>query len=51
MEKVFYSDHYYVDILWDFEELLVHDENGNKRFDTTLTLKSCLKFVKDVKLV
>jgi hypothetical protein len=51
MEKVFYSDHYYIDLLWDIEEKLVKDESGNQCLRTTLELKTCLKFVKSVNLI
>lgn len=51
MEKVFYSDHYYVDILWDFEENLDKDENGKQIVVTSLKLKSNLQFTKNVALV
>ncbi len=48
MEKVFYSDHYYVDILYDFEEKL--DMNTGMP-NTTLTIKTDLVFVKKVAMI
>ena len=48
MEKVFYSDHYYVDILYDFDEQL----NGQTAAPTTtLTIKTDLVFVKKVAMI
>lgn len=47
MEKVFYSDHYYIDLLWHFDEQL--GDNGT--LDTTITLSCDLVFVKKVALI
>ena len=46
MEKVFYSEHYFVEILWIFDEQLV-----NKEQVTTLKLQCELKFIKNIPLV
>lgn len=46
MKKVFYSEHYYVDLLWDFDEVL---KDGKPH--TTLTISSSLVFVKNIPLV
>jgi hypothetical protein len=47
MQKVFYSDQYYVDILYSFEEQL--DENGQQ--NTTVEISCELTFIKKVALV
>ena len=41
MQKVFYSDQYYVDILWHFDEQLVQGE-----LETTISIACDLVFVK-----
>lgn len=48
MEKVFYSDHYYVEIFWDFDEQL---DEATGEISTTLSLSCELVFVKSVALV
>lgn len=47
MEKVFYSDHYYVDIFWNFNEKL----NDQGDFETTVSISCDLVFVKHVNLI
>ena len=46
MKKVFYSEHYYVDLLWNFDEIL---KDGHP--ETTISIQSSLVFVKNVPLV
>lgn len=48
MEKVFYSDHYYVDIFYDFDEQL--DPIAGEP-NTTVTIRTDLVFVKKVALI
>lgn len=47
MQKVFYCDHYYVEILYIFTEEL----DNEFRPVTTLLLQTNLKFVKNVQLI
>ena len=48
MEKVFYSDQYYVDILYDFDEQL---DELTRAPNTTVTIKTDLVFVKKVPMI
>jgi hypothetical protein len=48
MEKVFYSDHYYVDIFYDFDEQL---DPITGLPNTTVTIRTDLVFVKKVALI
>ncbi len=48
MEKIFYSDHYYVDIFYDFDEQL-DVETGQPV--TKVTIKTDLVFVKKVAMI
>ena len=47
MEKVFYSDHYYVDIFWHFDEQLT----PSGEVETTLNINCDLVFTKSVALI
>ena len=47
MEKVFYSDQYYIDIFWLLDEVL----GGDNELQTTLTISCDLVFVKNVALI
>lgn len=47
MEKIFYSDHYYVDLLWHFDEQLGQDG----QVETTISLQCDLVFVKNVNMI
>lgn len=51
MQKVFYSDHYYIDVMWTIEENVYNDENGNQKQSTLIEFKTALKFVKTVNMV
>ena len=46
MEKVFYSDHYHVNILWDLDEQLVNGEPL-----TTVKIQCELIFQKNIPIV
>ena len=48
MEKVFYSDHYYVDIFYDFDEQL---DPISGVPNTTVTIRADLVFVKKVAMI
>jgi hypothetical protein len=47
MEKVFYSDHYHIDLFWHFEEQLGDDGE----LETSLTLQCELVFVKNIPMI
>ena len=47
MEKVFYSDHYHVDLFWNFDEQMGPDGE----LETSLTLQCDLVFVKNVAMI
>ncbi len=49
MEKVFYSDHYHIDLFWHFDEQL--SEDGSNELETTLTLQCELVFVKNIPMI
>mmetsp|Transcript_3860 Transcript_3860/g.2859 ORF Transcript_3860/g.2859 Transcript_3860/m.2859 type:complete len:192 (+) Transcript_3860:682-1257(+) len=51
MVKVFYSDHYFVETLYHFDEQLLRSQDGRYIHITTMEARSNLKFVKQVNLI
>mmetsp|Transcript_7634 Transcript_7634/g.7012 ORF Transcript_7634/g.7012 Transcript_7634/m.7012 type:complete len:128 (-) Transcript_7634:333-716(-) len=51
MQKVFYSDHYFVETMYNFDEELVTDSNGLSKHITKIEVKTNLRFVKEIALI